>query len=103
VSNEDETSKGLKGKHPWHAVEIVASKSACAAAQGFKGKRFLSAEAPLLPLRDCTLPGSCHCVYKKHSDRRDSSVRRSEDDTGIRRIPSATQERRARRGRRKSD
>jgi hypothetical protein len=98
------TSKHGDGKHPWHAVEIVAPKAACAAAQALKGQRFLSADAPLLPLHDCPLTGSCHCVYRKHSDRRDSSaVRRSEDDTGIRRMTPAPQERRSRGGRRKDD
>jgi hypothetical protein len=103
VSGEDESSKGVGGRHPWHAVEIVASKAACAAAQALKGKRFLSADAPLLPLPDCTLTSSCHCVYRKHADRRDDSVRRAEDDTGIRRMAPASQERRSKRGRRKSD
>jgi hypothetical protein len=98
------TSKHVDGRHSWHAVEIVASKTACAAAQALKGKRFLSADAPLLPLHDCALTGSCHCVYRKHADRRDSStVRRSEDDTGIRRMTPPAQERRSRRGRRKTD
>ena len=98
------TSKHVDGKHPWHAVEIVAPKTACAAAQALNGKRFLSAEAPLLPLHDCALTGSCHCVYRKHTDRRDGdTVRRSEDDTGIRRMAPALEERRSKRGRRKSD
>jgi len=103
VSSEDETPEGVRGKHPWYAVEIVASKAACSAAQALKGKRFLSEEAPLLPLPTCALPGSCHCVYKKHTDRRDNSVRRSEDDTGIRRMIPVAQERRSKRGRRKTD
>jgi hypothetical protein len=103
VSTGDETSKGAGGKNPWHAVEIVAPKAACAAAQALKGKRFLSGEAPLLPLPDCALSDSCHCVYRKHGDRRDDSVRRSEDDTGIRRMTPALQERRLKRGRRKTD
>ncbi len=83
------TRNELVEKHPWHAVEIVAPKSACPAAQALKGRRFLSTEAPLLPLHDCALTGSCHCVYRKHTDRRDSTVRRSEDDTGIRRVTPA--------------
>ena len=103
MAGGDKTSKQVHGNHRWHAVEIVAPKTACASAQALKGKRFLSAEAPILPLHDCALPGSCHCVYRKHSDRRDSTVRRSEDDTGIRRMPPAAQERRSRRGRRKTD
>ncbi len=88
----------------WHAVEIVAPKSACAAAQALTGKRFLSADAPSLPLRDCPLSDSCHCIYRKHSDRREvAAVRRSDDDTGIRRLRPAGQDRRSGRGRRKDD
>jgi hypothetical protein len=103
MSGADKGSKGVRGKHPWLAAEIVAPTTACPGAQALKGKRFLSTEAPLLPLRDCTHTESCHCVYRKHSDRRDSTVRRSEDDTGIRRMKPAAEERRTRRGRRTSD
>ena len=103
MASRDKPSKGVVEKHPWHAVEIVAPRTACQAAQALKGKRFLSVEAPLLPLHDCALTGSCHCVYRKHTDRRSSEVRRSEDDTGIRRMSPAPQERRSQRGRRKTD
>jgi hypothetical protein len=96
-------SKRMDANRSWHAVEIVAPRSACAAAQALKGKRFLSADAPLLPLHDCPLVSSCHCVYRKHADRRDSAVRRADDDTGIRKMRPAEEERRSRRGRRKDD
>jgi hypothetical protein len=62
----------------WRAVSIVAKPGACQAAEGLNGKRFLSAEAPLLPLRECTSPGTCKCTYAHLRDRR-SAVRRAAD------------------------
>ena len=63
---------------PWKAVSVVAGIDGCAAAQALRGKRFLSNEAPLLPVRDCGSPGSCKCRYQHHHDRR-AVVRRAAD------------------------
>jgi hypothetical protein len=89
-------------KPKWHAVEIVSPRSGCPAAQALKGKRFLSAEAPVFPLPECTRSAACTCVYKKYPDRR-AEARREQDDTAIRRSAAPSPDRRTKKGRRKSD
>jgi len=86
----------------WNAVAIVGATGACEAARGLKGKRFLSSQAPRLPLAECSSPGECRCVYKKYPDRR-AGPRREVERSGLRRAVSGEQERRRRRGRRSSD
>jgi hypothetical protein len=86
----------------WSAVAVVSTSGACEAARAMKGKRFLGAEAPRLPLKDCTSPAGCRCTYRKYADRR-AGPRREEDQTGMRRSGLAQQERRVRRGRRSTD
>ena len=88
-------------KSQWHAVEVQSSRTCCPAAQALKGKRFLSAEAPMLPLSDCTRPGACACAYKKYPDRRTET--RREADTAILRPAVPSPDRRKKRGRRKTD
>ena len=58
-----------KAAEPWHAVSIVPGERICAAARALKGQRFLSREAPTLPLRECDLT-VCKCRYTHHPDRR---------------------------------
>jgi hypothetical protein len=45
------------------------------AAREAEGKRFLSAAAPMLPLKGCTAT-KCQCRYVHHSDRRSVRDRR---------------------------
>jgi len=85
----------------WNAVSIASTGASCEAARALKGQRYLSADAPRLPLPGCTSPASCPCVYRKHADRR-AGPRREEETSGLRRS-SPTPERRARRGRRSTD
>jgi hypothetical protein len=86
----------------WNAVSIVGATGSCDASRALKGKRFLSAEAPRLPLAGCSVPRACLCVYKKYPDRR-TGARREEDKTGLRRPVAGESERRNKRGRRGSD
>lgn len=44
------SNKALHGKY--HCVEVCYSKGACEAVRKLDGKRILSADAPVLPLRD---------------------------------------------------
>lgn len=82
-------------------MAIVAATGGCEAARTLKGKRFLSAEAPRLPLAKCSAPAECRCVYKKYPDRR-AGPRREVEKTGLQRaLPGG--ERRRRRGRRSTD
>lgn len=57
---------------PFAAVSIHPSPECCQAVQVTKGKRFLSREAPRLPLAECTA-NECRCVYRHHADRRSSN------------------------------
>lgn len=61
----------------WHAVSIVPHGQACEAVQACRGKRFLSSEAPRLPLQGCNAD-QCQCRYRHHPDRR-GGTRRKDD------------------------
>lgn len=86
----------------WHAVSVAASGNGCAAARMLQRARFLSAEAPTLPLNGCGHPQSCRCFYKHHDDRR-AQPRRREEITGLRANVRIAEERRHDRDRRQSD
>lgn len=60
------------------AVSIHCTSSACQAVKDKLGERLLSAEAPLLPLRQCDRPDQCDCRYKHYSDRRGETRRHSD-------------------------
>jgi hypothetical protein len=90
-----------KPKVKWHAVSVSSEAGSCFPARLLKGQRFLSTEAPPLPLADCTQPASCSCTYKKFADRR-AGLRRGREISGIT-GPSPDQEQRTTRGRRKRD
>jgi hypothetical protein len=51
------------------AIEIRTRRSACDAARALEGQRFLTKDAPLLPLKGCTAV-QCSCSFGKLSDRR---------------------------------
>jgi hypothetical protein len=104
VHEPKSTSGGSKPRPPksWHAVSILPKGASCEAAHSLRGKRFLSAEAPRLPLAQCTNSKSCICAYKHHEDRR-GQPRRSDETTGSRRNAKVTEERRSSGDRRKSD
>lgn len=61
----------------FHAVSIVPAGGCCQAVRALEGKRFLSKEAPLLPLKACD-KASCQCRYEHHEDRR-KGPRRARD------------------------
>jgi hypothetical protein len=101
---EEEISTPAKvrrgSRQPWHAVTIAAPASACGAAQVCKGKRFLSRDAPRLPLAKCDAT-RCDCVYRHYDDRRGAPRR---EDVKVA-APAAREKtnRRVSRGRRASD
>ena len=68
-----------KRKKEFGAVSIKTGPQACSAAKYLRGKRFISSQAPALPLSECDI-SDCKCKYDYYKDRR------SEDD---RRYPSA--------------
>ena len=69
-------------KDPWKGVAILAEDSACAAAIQLRGKRFLSRNAPRLPLPECTRQDQCHCKYRHLRDRR-GPPRRAGDEGSL--------------------
>jgi len=71
-------SKASAAANPWHAVAVVGSRMACQAATQLAGRRFLSAEAPRLPLPQCTWPTRCGCTYRHYEERR-ANLRRGAD------------------------
>lgn len=86
----------------WHAVSIETVPGCCHFARGLREARFLSADAPILPLPNCTAKERCRCLYKHHEDRR-GQLRRREEITGLRANVRIVEERRVERDRRKSD
>ena len=66
-------------KEPWHAVSVVGQSEACPASRELRDKRYLSSEAPSLPLPQCSSPSLCKCVYRHYSDRRSLTFRRETD------------------------
>jgi len=59
----------------FHAVSVRPGVICCASARRVNGTRFLSAEAPLLPLPGCD-EESCACRFIHHQDRRNGDDRR---------------------------
>jgi hypothetical protein len=86
----------------WHAVSIVSNDACCPAAMGLLGTRFLSKEAPQLPLKHCSMSAGCRCSYQHHDDRRSLS-RRTPDLWSPGRAAYGGEERRRERGRRSTD
>lgn len=59
---------------PYHCVAIRTRAGCCSAVRKAAGTRFLSHQAPSLPLPNCTA-ASCRCTYMHFDDRRDSDRR----------------------------
>ena len=62
---------------PHHAVVVVPGRHACNEAYALRNRRFLSREAPVLPLAGCG-SAQCECRYEHHDDRR-KGLRRARD------------------------
>ena len=58
----------------YHAVLIKTRGRGCAEVQTFKGKRFLAASAPSVPLADCSA-SHCGCRFMHLADRRQEQRR----------------------------
>ena len=74
----------LNVRNLFHGVAVETSRGdrhACRAAAAIAGQRFLSEEAPVLPLPDCDTPRECRCVYQHFTDRR--TDKRRESDIGL--------------------
>lgn len=91
----------MGAKEPWHAVSVVCGPGCCPPAVNLRDHRFLAAEAPRLPLEECSAPWRCACTYKHFPDRR-ARLRR-EADRGMFPRPRLGLERRRVLGRRATD
>jgi len=87
---------------PYHSVSITTGPGACQTAKSLRSVRFLSAEAPLLPLISCDAT-RCNCTFAHHADRRRGNRRNpySAESHGF--SVHGGEERRERRGRRQTD
>ena len=99
------TTGAAEADKPFRAVSIkFPRENCCQAARALEGKRFLRNEAPLLPLSECDV-AKCQCAYVHHNDRR-KGERERRDNFGLQTQlfqETTGQERRQRRGRRKTD
>lgn len=64
-----ERRSGYAAQTPFHAVSIHAEGQCCGAVKAVEAQRFLSEEAPGLPLPLCDQE-ACRCIYQHHRDRR---------------------------------
>jgi hypothetical protein len=85
----------------WTAVSVIPGPRSCPAVRGLTNRRYLSAEAPRLPVPECKAP-LCECRYKHHADRR-AKVQRKRDRDGMSPPYPAGERRSISRGRRDSD
>ena len=86
----------------YHAVVIRPGREPCETVVARSGDRVLSAEAPLLPLKDCDRPERCSCRYQHYDDRRRGPRRGNEIGTPSKKHPDQP-ERRHMKGRRAAD
>ena len=61
--------------NPYHAVGIAPGSACCKAVTELTGRRYLSAEAPKIPLPTCDAE-SCQCRFVHFEDRREGEDRR---------------------------
>ena len=61
--------------NPYHAVGIAPGSGCCKAIAELRGRRYLSAGAPKIPLPACDVT-SCRCRFIHFEDRRDGEDRR---------------------------
>ncbi|MFO1427370.1 MAG: hypothetical protein U1F11_10465 [Steroidobacteraceae bacterium] len=95
----------IRISNPWHAVSIESGRAGCPAAREVSGVRFLSKDAPTLPLVGCTDPRGCRCVYRHFDDRRAGPRRHGDHGGQLHRNGPfyGGEERRVSRGRRTTD
>jgi len=63
-------------KKKYAGLAFVADSHCCDAATAHHERRFLTSEAPKIPLAQCSDPALCHCKYRNIDDRRISDDRR---------------------------
>jgi hypothetical protein len=88
--------------NPYHAVAITPGAECCEAARKLQEQRFLSTEAPPIPLPSCDF-ASCTCRYAHFQDRRARHDRRRSDAWNVSTAARRATERRSSEGRRITD
>lgn len=78
-SKSKSSTKHSTKNSAFHCVETHHHAKCCKAVKALHGKRFLSSEAPALPVQGCD-QAHCECDYIHHDDRR-AEIRRT--DMGI--------------------
>jgi hypothetical protein len=73
ISSPIPNGKAAK-KQAWHSVSIIRGRHACAEVIALNGRKWLSAEAPQLPIKGCDAQ-QCECRYRHHADRRSDDRR----------------------------
>jgi hypothetical protein len=91
-----------KAPSRFHAVTIVPGRQACPAARALLDQRFLSRDAPPLPLKDCGTP-QCECRYEHYDDRRKGNRRAHDLGVSIDGYEGGEQRQPSKRGRRQTD
>lgn len=98
------TQESKDHKEKWHAVSVLPRGRPCPQAVALRDHRFLTREAPPLPLPGCPKAGKCKCVYRHYADRRSGPRRGFEARPGKDKLPlSQDSERRYGPGRRSTD
>jgi hypothetical protein len=62
----------------FHGIAVEPGDKACEAVRRIAGQRYLSEDAPRVPLDECQCVQDCRCVYRHFPDRR-TDVRRDMD------------------------
>jgi len=91
-----------KATRPFHAVVVVPGRHACPGANALRSRRFLSREAPVLPLQGCGAQ-ECSCHYEHYDDRREGARRTCDLGVSIDEYDGSDKRVQSRRGRRKTD
>jgi hypothetical protein len=86
---------------PFQAISVYRGLICCQTVRKFSEHRFLTRDAPPLPLAGCSMPKTCQCKYIKHKDRRAEGRRMM--DFGLAARLFDGRERRKRGGRRSQD
>lgn len=93
------TTNSHTAEEPFHCVHIICTKDSCQFALNIAYSPYLSDEAPILPVENCTAE-KCTCRYKHHKDRRSNEDRRFYFESYDEWLRSPTNERRSQADRR---
>lgn len=99
---EQSTLAAKKKTNAHHAVSIAPGPRACVPARQMRGQRFLSREAPALPLKNCGST-ACECRYEHYDDRRENARRARDLGVSIDGYDGSEKRQKSRRGRRQND